>query len=536
MPRTLVVGFDGATPEHCERWMAGGGMPALAAIAADGAFGPLRSTIPYNSAVAWTTLSTGTNPGRHGVFDFVLPRADDYGYRVATREDRAVPALWNFASEAGARVAVVNIPMTFPAEPIGGVMVSGMDAPRLDERAVHPASILDPARRADYRITSRAAHAFEARDFERAERELIDVVETRASFVADLARPRDLDLIMVNLEATDGAQHFFWHHQDPAHPRHDPAAASRFDESIRRVYEATDRCLARLIEAYAPDTVLVVSDHGGVGTNDWVLFMNDWLVSEGLLQVERRAATSIGQRLYQQAKKRLSVPARQALQPRLGRILERVKGAALYGDYRWAQSRAYAHMQPAVRLNLAGREPAGTVRADDRDEVLDDIGERASRLAMPDGRPVFAAVHRAADVYQGEAPGGPELIMETAPGLHVRSRNNTSTPGFLHRLTDVGMFLPSGVHSRVGMVAAAGAGIRAAGRVPESDAQQVAASVLAVMGLHASGLDGEPLSFVEAAPLATAGAPPSDSTAPTDLSQNEEAEVMERLRGLGYVD
>src|SRR5205814_342002 len=116
-----------------------------------------------------------------------------------------------------------------------------------------------------------------------------------------------------------------------------------------RVYEATDEELGRLIDAYAPDTVFVVSDHGGGPSSDWVLFMNDWLVAEGLLSVERRMAASAGQRLYAQAKKRLSVPARRALRPLFGRLLERAKGAALYGDFDWRASKAYAHMQPAVR-------------------------------------------------------------------------------------------------------------------------------------------------------------------------------------------
>ena len=138
MPRTLLVGFDGALLDLCDRWMADGRMPALASICSDGASGGLGSVTPYNSAVAWSSLVTGTNPGRHGVFDFVLSRKGFYGYRVATRRDRRTPALWNHVSDAGGRVAVVNIPMTFPAETVNGVMVSGMDAPGLSDDAVHP--------------------------------------------------------------------------------------------------------------------------------------------------------------------------------------------------------------------------------------------------------------------------------------------------------------------------------------------------------------------------------------------------------------
>ena len=158
MPRTLVVGFDGALLDLCDRWIADDRMPALASIFERGVSGGLRSVTPYNSAVAWSSLVTGTNPGRHGVFDFVLPVRGGYGYRVATRLDRRTPAIWNYASDAGARVAVVNIPMTFPAEDVNGVMVSGMDAPGLDERAVHPSDHLAELRRIapDYRIMSKA--------------------------------------------------------------------------------------------------------------------------------------------------------------------------------------------------------------------------------------------------------------------------------------------------------------------------------------------------------------------------------------------
>ena len=218
MPRTLIVGFDGATGDLCERWISEDRMPVLAGLMGDGSHGPMRSTLPSNSAVAWTSLSTGASPGRHGIFDFVLPRGTDYGYRVATREDRRVPALWSHASARGARVGIVNIPMTFPAEPVNGVMVSGMDAPQLDDRAGHPRGHLAELRRLSpgYRIISNAHHTASKGDFDASERELIDVLVARSRYTCELAQPRDLDLLMVNFEATDGAHHFFWQHHDPA--------------------------------------------------------------------------------------------------------------------------------------------------------------------------------------------------------------------------------------------------------------------------------------------------------------------------------
>lgn len=532
------MGFDGAVLDLAERWMAEDRMPTLAGLCRDGSFGPMRSVFPYNSAVAWVSLATGANPGRHGIFDFVLPGRGEYRLRVAARDDRRVPALWSYATEAGARVGIVNIPATFPAEPVNGVMVSGMDAPRLDERAVHPAGLLDRMRKLgpDYRILSNAAAEARRGDFQAAERELVDTLVARSRFVCELARPRDLDLVMVNFEATDGAQHFFWQHQDASHPRHEPTAARLWGGTIEMVYEVTDRELGRLIDAYSPDTVFVVSDHGGGPSNDLVVFMNDWLAAEGFLQLRGGGRSSITRRIYGELRGRLPVPVRRRLRRMFGGAVDRARETALYGDVDWARSRAYAQMQSGVRLNLAGREPSGAVAESEADGVLHDLAERARALRLPTGEPSFPAVLRPHDVYSGEAPGGWDLILELAPGLHVRSRNTTSKSGFLHSLADIGMYLPSGLHTPVGMVAAAGTGIERQGRVGESDIHQVAPSVLAAMEVPAPVLDGRPFDFVSAPVVSTGASLEAGAPAGSDLADQEEAEVLDRLRGLGYVD
>jgi predicted AlkP superfamily phosphohydrolase/phosphomutase len=536
MPRTLLVGFDGANLDLAERWMAEGRMPNLAGLCRDGSFGTMRSTYPYNSAVAWTSLSTGASAGRHGIFDFVLPGGKDYRLRVATREDRRVPALWNYASDSGARVGIVNIPETFPAEPVNGVLVSGMDAPRLDERAVYPGGFLEQLRRMgpDYRILSNAALMARKGDFDSAERELVDTLLARSRFVSELARPRDLDLVMVNLEATDGAHHFFWQHHDPTHPRYDPGASRRWGDTIARVYETTDRELGRLIDSYAPDTVFVVSDHGGGPSNDWILFMNDWLAVEGFLRVG--GSSSITRRLYGELRGRLPVSIRRTLRGLAGGAVDRARESALYGDVDWSRSRAYAQMQSGVRLNLAGREPQGIVGEPEREAVLQELSEKAAELALPTGEPAFTEVLRPEELYAGNAPGGWDLILELTPGLLIRSRNTSSKPGALHRLQYIGTYVPSGVHTPVGMVAAAGTGVERRERAGEFDIHQVAPSVLAVMGVPAPTLDGKPFDFVTSRFVST-GAPVDSSQATgSDLKQQEEEEVLERLRGLGYVD
>jgi len=540
MPRTLIVGFDGATWDVALPLVAEGRMPVLAGLMGDGSWARMRSVFPYNSAVAWTSLVTGVSAGRHGLFDFVLPREDRYAMRVATGEDRRVPAIWNHVSDSGGRVGVFGIPMTFPAEPVSGYVISGMDAPGLEERSVHPKSLLgDIARiRPDYKIISKAYIRAEHGEWAAAERELVDVVVDRSRLVEELARPRDLDMIIVDLEATDGSHHFFWQHFDPSHPRHDPALAGQWGGTIGRVYETCDRELGRLIDAYAPDTVFVVSDHGGGPSRDYALFMNDWLEAEGFLTVQRKASASVAKRAYTTALKHLSHPFKQRLQPLFGRFIERAKGLALFGDVDWARTRAYGTVQSMVRLNLAGREPEGTVSRAERDQVLAELAERARARTFPDGLPLFTNVARAEEIYEvdGAVPGLPDLVVEPQVGTEVRGRNTSGRPGFLLPLKDLGVWYPSGEHTPVGLVVAAGAGIARQGEVPETHIQQVAPSVLAVMGVPAPTLPMGPFPFVQAELQSTGQEVAGVGMGGGELTEDEEAEVLERLRGLGYVD
>ena len=69
--RTLIVGIDGATWDVIDPLMAAGRMPNLARLVKEGARAPLNSTTPPMTLPSWSSMLTGTNPGKHGIFDFV---------------------------------------------------------------------------------------------------------------------------------------------------------------------------------------------------------------------------------------------------------------------------------------------------------------------------------------------------------------------------------------------------------------------------------------------------------------------------------
>ncbi|HKO58579.1 MAG TPA: alkaline phosphatase family protein [Thermoanaerobaculia bacterium] len=69
--KVIVLGFDGVDARYTEQWMNEGKLPNMARLRASGTFRPLRPTVPAQTPVSWSTFSTGIDPGRTGIFDFL---------------------------------------------------------------------------------------------------------------------------------------------------------------------------------------------------------------------------------------------------------------------------------------------------------------------------------------------------------------------------------------------------------------------------------------------------------------------------------
>lgn len=122
-PRVVVLGFDGADADLTRRWMDAGELPHLARLRDEGTFAPLLPTLPSQTPVSWSTFSTGLNPGRHSIFDFL--RRDPATYRpdFASLEEGTEPYLFGERNGAvlGAGAAALVLLLAFPALKLGRV-------------------------------------------------------------------------------------------------------------------------------------------------------------------------------------------------------------------------------------------------------------------------------------------------------------------------------------------------------------------------------------------------------------------------------
>ena len=145
MRRVIVIGLDGLEPKIVEPMLAAGELPNLAKLRSHGGFSRVATTYPAQTPVAWSTFATGTNPGGHGVFDFLRrdPKTylPDIGLNRYEQKNAFLPpkvvnlrrgtAVWDLLSQAGIESTVLRCPCTYPPDAVRGRVLSGMGVPDL---------------------------------------------------------------------------------------------------------------------------------------------------------------------------------------------------------------------------------------------------------------------------------------------------------------------------------------------------------------------------------------------------------------------
>src|SRR5437867_7037823 len=121
----MIIGLDGASPFLIQKWI--DQLPNLKSLANEGVQGNLESIVPPASVPAWQCFATGKNPAKIGLWGFATIGRDRK--LVRGRTTSKLGCLWDLCSKQGLRVGVLNIPGTYPPDPLNGFMVSGFPVP-----------------------------------------------------------------------------------------------------------------------------------------------------------------------------------------------------------------------------------------------------------------------------------------------------------------------------------------------------------------------------------------------------------------------
>ena len=376
--KVVVVGLDGVPHSLLTDLMDRGRLPNISSLRSKGYFGSMEVSIPEISSVSWSSFMTGTQCGEHGIYGFIDLRPNSYDMFFPNFSHLKGPIIWDELAKREKRSVVINLPSTYPAREINGILISGFVAIDL-ERAVYPRTLLPVLQEMDYRIDidttkAREDHAFLIRD-------LTETLAARERTLERLWSHEAWDVLMMVVTGTDRLNHYLWEAlEDENHIHH---------RDFLEYYEQVDKLIGRIYERYSdlPEddsgkNFLMLSDHGFTGIRSEV-YLNQWLKQNGYLRFEKNTPESLN---------------------------DIAKG-----------STAFALDPSRIYINSKDRYPKGTVDKDDIRKVTEEIVSGLNGLSC-DGHSVMEKVYFRDELYKGS-------FLSSAPDLVGLSRHGFDLKG-----------------------------------------------------------------------------------------------------------
>ena len=277
--RVLIIGLDGFT------WRIGDGliqedyMPTLGEFRKKGAYGHLKSVIPYETAPAWSSFQTGCLPPKTGVFAFHSVDSEYKNITLNSYDRIQVPSIWEIASAAGKRIISINMPMTSPPPNVNGIIIPGLTCPNLSPKSVFPSDVYEQyiQKYPSYRIVNK-----EKQDsLDEYVKVAVQTEQVRCDLCLQIMKENDWDLFCVQMQSTDFFQHRNWWALDPSSKGY----TKNVYKSAAVFYNKIDDFIKQLTEAAGEDVlVCIVSDHGFCAMKA-EFGINTWLSQNGYLSL-----------------------------------------------------------------------------------------------------------------------------------------------------------------------------------------------------------------------------------------------------------
>lgn len=378
--RLFLLGLDGSPLPLLRRLMASGDMPNLARVFEAGNAVEMSSSLPDVSAVAWTSINTGKNPAKHGIYGFYDRKPGTKADEVMTSRHVRAKTVWELASDQGRRAIAINVPLSFPPQQINGIVISDFLAPALS-KAVYPTTLLGELESMGYRIDTDPRVARQSLDAFLQDFNL--TADKRAEAVKALMRREEWEVFMVVFMETDRLHHFMWEYME----EEDPVYGPKFVEAYRRI----DALAGEIVSLLAPDDELIVLSDHGFTTLKRELYLNVWLEEQGYLSFSDSGPKS-----------------RATMSP---------------------STVAFSLDPGRIYVNVRGRETEGTVPPEEVPTIVSELRARLVELKDPDDRtPMIRSLYDADEIYSGPLRArAPDLLVMGHDGYDVKGTFDATT-------------------------------------------------------------------------------------------------------------
>jgi predicted AlkP superfamily phosphohydrolase/phosphomutase len=557
----LVFGIDGGTFDLLLPWMEEGLLPNLKRVKEEGVSGILKSVLPPITPQAWTSFFTGKNPGKHGIFSFLAKKEGSYKEVTADSTFCKSRTLWELLSEANKKIAVLNVPMTYPPQKVNGVMICGFLSSTRNRDFVYPPGLLNDieSKFGPYYIFGKVVDVATPLSDKFIEA-LIDDCQRMSEYkfkVAHYLMERDdYDVIMFHEWGTDRIQHWLWHIMDKSHPKYEKHLDQKFYGRILDFYRYVDKQIGKTMDLAGPQfSVFFLSDHGFCPVIRSI-DLNVWLLQEGYIKIKKSFLSQFKyflwrngltyDKLYPFFEKFL----RYGFKTKMRDIRDNFSNLGIgkwnpllsLSDVDWTKTKAYTVTGTIgqIVINLKGREPQGIVNQGKEYRLLrDEIVEKLKNLYdSQKGKRVKGQVFTKEESYLGKFSfNAPDITY--LPNLDRYQAGNITGFGSNTPFTDFTGFLAT--HNMDGIFMAKGPNIKMGETIDEASIMDLAPTILYLMGLKVpDDMDGKVLTeifypeILEKSPIEYYTPDEDAEKIIGDMTPTESEEIIQKLKSLGY--
>ncbi len=412
MKKALIIGIDGVPYSLLNAYIQKNVMPNLKEILSQGyRLHQMNASIPDVSSVSWTSFNTGVNPGEHGIYGFTDLKPDSYSLYFPNSGDVKAPSFWDILGKGTQKTStlfqryhpripypfrsiILNVPHTYPAFSMNGILISGFVAIDL-KKAVFPGSVYPYLRSINYLIDVDAEKARE--DKGKFMESLFECFEIRKKAISRFFADESWDLFFACITESDRMHHFFF---DASEDDENP-----YYESFLRFYAELDKFVKSLYDQFmqkysGEGLVIALSDHGFAPLKKEV-YLNRYLEETGFLMLKKT-----------------------------GNFYEKIEDG----------TKAFSMDHGRVYLHDQGRYPRGAVKREERTDLLKDIKEAVRSLKGENGEKVIDQVYEKEEIYEGP-------YNRVAPDLVCLPKDGYDLKGSLEKKEIFGENIFTGMHT-----------------------------------------------------------------------------------------
>ncbi len=549
--RAILLGLDGATFRLIKPWAEEGILPNFAKLFEDASWGELESTIPPTTPPAWAACMTGKNPGKHGIFDFRESPLKYPNRPLINLSSIQGRKLWHLYNAVGKKAAIVNVPITYPPQPLDGWMVSGMMTPSNESDYTYPAELKSEILNqiGDY-VVNIDIPKYDVELEHDALRFLEDVeysFQKRKELFYYMLDNKPWDFFFIVFVNLDRIQHLFWKYLDPEWLLYESKMAKKLRPRILKSYQMVDEMIGELRSKIGDIPLVIMSDHGFGATRQW-FNVNTWLAENGYLKVKEEVLRK--KRIFSFFMNLNDSWLIKALVPKS--IQSKVRGkirsgrstfkSDIEGALDYSQTKAFFASIPSqgIFINVK-RDGAGIVEpGDEYDQLREEIKEKLLQIKDPEtGKTVVDKVYYREELYHGDQTKYAADLIFVARNYGCLGRQLFGLGSVLQSSANT----PNGFHRMEGVFLATGPQFKAGHEIKGAEMTNVAPTILHLTGQAVpDDMDGEVLldifkpEFTKANPVKSVDAESLPEVERQDFSQKESDEIAARLRSLGYLE